>query len=159
MARLPTNLSPLAGSVKTERFCQMRIANGLLWFGASLTAAFFSYGTGRTMVELVGPSRAGVLGGALVTIVLAGMVWAVLFLAFKLLSGSLNPRPALLACGLIMGGLAAETAVLNDELAFLQEVEQESRRAGRATFSRPRAWPHSSGSLLWSAERGVWATD
>lgn len=64
-----------------------------------------------------------------------------------------------MAFGVIMGALTSEIAVLNDEVSFLREAESASRLRGDEMFSRPRAWPHSSGSLLWAKKRGVWSTD
>lgn len=111
------------------------------------------------MVEHVGLALPGVLYGLLITLIFIAIVWVASFVMFKLLSKLLKPPLVLMAFSVIIGALIAEITVLNDEVAFFREAESASRLRGDETFSRPRTWPHSSGSLLWAKERGVWSTD
>jgi hypothetical protein len=137
----------------------MKILVNASWSLVGFLVAFFSYGTGRTMLEHVGFTWDGVFYGAFITLIFITIVLSVLLAIFKLLVKPFTVPLVLVTFGAIVGGLSAEVAVLKDEVTFLREAESADRLGRDERLSRSRAWPHSSGSLLWDKERGVWSTD
>ena len=111
------------------------------------------------MLEHVGFTWSGAFYGVFTTLIFMAIVLGILLAIFKLLGMPFRVPLVLMAFGVIVGGLFAETTVLKDEVTFLKEAASVDRLGGDERFSRSRAWPHSSGSLLWAKERGVWSTD
>jgi hypothetical protein len=60
------------------------------------------------------------------------------------------------ALGILLGAVAAETAITVDEARFFDEVE---RGGAAVSHDRPRAWPNGNCALVYIAGEGEHATD
>lgn len=83
------------------------------------------------------------------------------FLVFKTirLREKIRPTPwliAVLAANLLIGSLISEWWILRDETQFSEEV---SKADGQNPYSRARAWPNQSCSLVFVPGKGIHATD
>lgn len=130
----------------------LRILAGI----ATFCVCFFVYGGGRTMSEEVGFSIHGMGFGLLLSglaLIPILVVWALLCLRRK----SKHSVPILLMLILVAftGCVVGELQTLADEVRFAKEAIN----AKTPTYSRPRQWPHSAAGLVYSADRGFWATD
>ena len=96
-------------------------------------------------------------GMLLVGLAVVPILAALSLLCLRRKSKHAVPTPTLLMLILValLGCVLAEAQILADEVYFARQAA-----GGEAAhFSRPRQWPHGVASLVYSADRGFWATD
>lgn len=120
--------------------------------------AFCLYGVARMMCETVGfHTRASIIG-LLFGVCLPTLATIPAIFVTQRLFGNLKPRILLsiilgAAIGLLAGSVLSEYWILVDEISFTSEA------ASTVPYSRPRAWPNTNCSLVYSPNTGVHATD
>ena len=126
-----------------------------------LATGFWLYGGARTMRETVSFDITAFLSGLAFGVVLPLVViLPPLFTAKKFwLRQKVWPVPswfvAFAGC-LLAGSLASEGWILRDEARFAAEV---SKTNSDAPYSRSRAWPNQTGSLVFVPGEGIHSTD
>lgn len=135
-----------------------RIAFVMVTMVLTFPIAFWLYGIARTMCETVGfHTRASILGLVFGVCLPALATIPAIFVMRRLLE---NLKPKMLlsiilgaAIGLLAGSVLSEYWILVDEISFMSET------ASTVPYSRPRAWPNTNCSLVYSPNTGVHATD
>lgn len=121
---------------------------------------FWLYGVGRTMRETVNFNTTAFLSGLLLGVALPLIIVLPLLIAKKLwFREKVWPVSLLLvafAVSLLVGSFASEAWILRDETRF----SAETANANAATpYSRPRAWPNRTCSLVFVPGKGIHSTD
>ena len=119
--------------------------------------AFVIYGTGRTMVQTMGPSlRAVIIGASVVSMLTLPTLVCVGLAAWLLVPGGLSRSVyEAIVAGALLGSAVSETAILVDEVRFKSDVACDPS----ANHHRARAWPNGSGELCYAPARGYWTND
>jgi hypothetical protein len=121
---------------------------------------FWSYSGGRTLCETVGfDARTFAFGlltgvGLPLFIILPVLILKPMWSRKK--TGPASWLIALLVANLLIGSLISEWWILRDETRFAEEV---SKADGQNLYSRARAWPNQSCSLVFVPGKGIHATD
>lgn len=122
----------------------------------TFSVCFFVYGVGRTMSEAFGFSLRGMGFGLFLSMLALLPILAVCTL-FSLRTKKQSVR--LIAFVLVLAGLMGcafgELQILADEVCFAKQATN----GNVPNYSRPRQWPHTAGSLVFSSDRGFWSTD
>jgi hypothetical protein len=124
------------------------------------SVGFWLYSVGRTMRETVSFDSAALCFGLLLGVILPSVAVLPLLLArtvwpkLKLWT----PPWAFVALGLalLVGSVLAEWWILRDERRFSDEVSKASLNS---PYSRPRAWPNGTSTLVFIPGKGIHATD
>jgi hypothetical protein len=122
---------------------------------ACFALAWWLYGIGRTMRETVMFTLSGSLSGAFLSFLLPFVVAVPLIWFRTRKEGGASPLSFLVvAAALLAGSVVSELMILRDESLFMKEASRVKR-----PYSRPRAWPNESASLVFDPQRGVHSTD
>lgn len=124
------------------------------------SVGFWLYSVGRTMRETVSFDSAALCFGLLLGVVLPSVVVLPLLLARTVWPNLKlwTPPSAFVALGLalLVGSLLSEWWILRDERKFSDEASKASLNS---PYSRPRAWPNGTCSLVFIPGKGIHATD
>jgi hypothetical protein len=127
---------------------------------AGLGVGFWLYGIGRTMRENVNFDTTASLSGLLLGVGLPLVVLLPTLIVKKVwFPEKAWPMSSLLAAfavALLAGSLASEWWILRDEARFSVEA---SKTNGGTPYSRSRAWPNQTCSLVFVPGKGIHATD
>jgi len=118
---------------------------------------FLLYGIGRTMRETVNFNTTASLSGLLLGVVLPLIVILPVLIAKKLWFRTVAWPGSLLlvafVASLLVGSLVSEAWILRDEARFSAET------TNAIPYSRPRAWPNQTCSLVFVPGKGTHGTD
>ena len=130
----------------------------VIFCGFSL--GFWLYGVGRTMRETVNFNTIASLSGLVLGVALPMVAALPLVIAKKLwFREKVWPVPSwfvAFAFCLLGGSLVSEVWILLDEARFSTEV---SKTNSEAAYSRSRAWPNQTCSLVFVPNKGIHSTD
>ena len=132
----------------------------LLLTGTSLgpIVGFWFYASARNLSATVNFDVSTFLISLVVSVVVPLVLATMLVSAYRMSRREKSwPLPrtlGLFALSLVLGSLAAEGWMLRDEAKFASEVS-----ALDSKYSRARAWPNQTGSLVFVPGRGINGTD
>lgn len=120
---------------------------------------FWLYGVARTMRETVGFNATASLSGLFLGVVFPLMLGVVLYIANKVW-GARKVRPisllvAFVIC-LLVGSFTSEWWMLRDEAFFSTEL---TKIGPDISYTRSRAWPNQTCSLVFTPGKGIHSTD
>ena len=123
-----------------------------------LAVGFWFYASARNLSETVNFDVTTFLTSLLVSVVVPLVLASTIVSAYCLWRRAKDwPPPrtlVLFAFSLLLGSLAAEGWMLQDEALFEREVSSLDSK-----YSRARAWPNQTGSLVFVPGRGINGTD
>jgi hypothetical protein len=128
---------------------------------AGLAVGFWLYGGGRTMCETVGFTVPAFLFGLLLSVILPLILIVLPLLIaknfwFREKAWPLSSLFMTFAVCLLIGSFASEVWILRDEAKFEDEVKHLDPET---PYSRSRAWPNRTTSLVFVPNVGIHATD
>ncbi len=137
----------------------MKLLLLLAGISLGLVVGFWFYASARNLSETVNFDVTTFLTSLVVSVVVPLMFVALPVHASQAVrrgAKSWAPRRVLVAfaASLMLGSLAAEGWMLRDEAKFASEVSSLDSK-----YSRARAWPNQTGSLVFVPGRGINGTD
>jgi hypothetical protein len=137
----------------------MKSLLGYFLLGLLLVWTFWIYSGVRTWSETVGFSSRGFFTGLAVALVLDLPIY--FFALAACAKGYLGTfrKPGIFSVVALMvvlcASIASELLILNDERSFVMEAQASKQ----FPFSRARMWPNKDCTLIYTPEKGVWATE
>lgn len=123
---------------------------------------FWLYGIGRTMRETVAFNTTAFLSGLFLgvglplLVILPLLVAKIIYSHGKVLTVPFSLLVVKFTVLLLVGSIASEVWILRDEASFSAETTKGNVVA---SYSRPRAWPNQTCSLVFVPGKGIHSTD